>query len=168
MSRSAKVATRLLGVGLTTAVAVGLAAAPASAQPDVNPILIPGNPPLTCPAGGEGIRVPAVDAEYDIELQNGETGVLDVDVSDDGTLLTFSIEDGGEIAVRSVTVKGGPNANRYIYNAANGFPGGTTADDDLTSPVNPGGNIPEISHIDFCFIPSPYNGKGGNGGNGTA
>ncbi|MFD7458371.1 MULTISPECIES: hypothetical protein [unclassified Streptomyces] len=167
MSRSAVAATRLLGVGLTTAVAVGLAAAPASAAPDVPPIFIEGNPALTCPAGGEGLRVPPTDAEYEVELENGETGVLNVDISDDGTLLTFSIDLGGEIAVRSVTVKGGPNANRYVYDAANGFPNGTTGDDDLVSPLNPGGNIPEISHIDFCFIPSDYDNGNGNGG-GTA
>ncbi|MGV4983028.1 hypothetical protein ACVB8X_24100 [Streptomyces sp. NRAIS4] len=51
------------------------------------------------------------------------------------------------------TVKGGPDANRYVYDSAAGFSNGITSDSGLVSPNNPGGQVPTISHVDLCFVP---------------
>jgi hypothetical protein len=165
MSRSAKLGARLLGVGLTTAVAVGLTAAPASARPDVTPVFIEGTPPLECPNGATGATFAAVDTDHEIELPGGPAGVLSVNISDDGTQLTFAIAPGGDISVRTVTVANESNAFRYSYDAATGFPNGTTLDDDLVAPPTADGYLP-IDHINFCIIPSPYNGNGNGHHNG--
>lgn len=44
-----------------------------------------------------------------------------------------------------VLVKGGPGANAYFY--ANG----ETGDTGLQSPLNPGGNIPDLSNLKLCY-----------------
>ncbi|MGW1952361.1 hypothetical protein ACWCPI_06295 [Streptomyces sp. NPDC001920] len=139
-------------MGLTTAVAIGISAGPAAAA-SVTPVLVMGNPPLACPAGSVGFRVdPPVDTTVPVTV-DGESGTVIVDFNANTTQVSFDTT--GDIAVRQVTVKGGPNANRYIYDANStptSFPDGIAADTGLTAPPNPGGNIPTISHVDFCVI----------------
>jgi hypothetical protein len=48
--------------------------------------------------------------------------------------------------VGAVIVKGGNNANVYI------FPEGTQSGSGLISPLNDGGNVPELSNLTFCLI----------------
>lgn len=156
-SRRASWGARLVGVGLTTAVAVGFAASPASAA-QVPPRLVPGNP--TCPAGTVSFKVePVPSGTSTHQLPGGGEITLFVDTTAAGQQFDFVIED--DVAARHVIAKGGPNANVYTYNAATGFANGITADDDLHAPVNPNtGDYFDLSHIDFCLIPSPYNGNG--------
>jgi hypothetical protein len=143
---------------VTTAVAVGISASPAAAAA-VNPVLVPGNPALACPEGAEAFRVggipgvPPVDTTVPVTVDS-ESGTVIVDFSDD--LLQVSFNTTGNIAIRQVTVKGGPDANRYIYDANStptSFPDGIAMDTGLVPPLNPGENPPQISHVDFCVIP---------------
>jgi hypothetical protein len=60
--------------------------------------------------------------------------------SHDGTYLDYT----STIAVQAV-IKGGDNYN--VYPAA-------TSGTDLHSPDNGGGNIPAISHVFFCYVPT--------------
>jgi hypothetical protein len=101
-----------------------------------------------------GFRIdPPVNTTEPVTV-GGESGTVVVTFHTGLTLVDFDTT--GNLAIRQVTVKGGPNANRYIYNAAStptSFPDGIAADTDLVSPTNPGGQIPTISHVDFCVIP---------------
>jgi hypothetical protein len=48
------------------------------------------------------------------------------------------------VPVSFVVVKGGPDANVYVY-------GGSMGDSGLVSPLNPGGQVPAISHVLLCY-----------------
>lgn len=48
-----------------------------------------------------------------------------------------------------VLVKGGPGANAYFYNE------GQTSDSGLESPLNPGGQIPDLSNLKLCYNLEP-------------
>ncbi|MFF0789688.1 hypothetical protein [Streptomyces spiralis] len=165
-SRRTRWAARLAGGGLAAALAIGVGASPALAAA-VDPDFVEGNPAPSCPDGSlssVALRVTPSDGEsqgFDIPIPNDGTGHIDVTFSqvpgsDPDTQVAFSTSGG--IAVNQATVKGGPNANRYIYDTNAGFPNGIQSDDGLISPINPGGQLPTISHVDFCFVSSPYNG----------
>ena len=64
--------------------------------------------------------------------------------STDGTYVDWASTFG----VDAVIVKGGPNANSYVY-----FPPAESfGDGGLVSPINPNTNIPYgLSHVDFCY-----------------
>lgn len=49
------------------------------------------------------------------------------------------------VAPAAVLVKGGPRSNEYVYN------GSTKSDTDLEAPKNDGGNVANLSHLEFCF-----------------
>ncbi|MEV5338535.1 hypothetical protein AB0K93_08605 [Streptomyces sp. NPDC052676] len=145
-----------LGLGLTTALALGLAG-PASAQERfavVDPYFLAGNPDCDdLPNGFVGsIDVAPEDAEnIPVTSDDGTlTGTLDVDFSEEGEPLTleeFNFE--GELVAGAVIVKGGPGGNVYDYR-----PGGIASDTNLIAPDNPGGQQAAISHVTFCFLPA--------------
>ncbi|WP_031486579.1 hypothetical protein [Streptomyces bicolor] len=156
---------------MTTALAVGLAAGPASAQAGppseagVQPLEFLGTPDLVCPPGEmvTGLSVPPEDLTFPVNIPNDGSGVVTVDVTDtaQGEIFSFSIE--GDIAATQVTAVGGTNANVYMYNATTGFPGGIAADAQLHAPLGQGpdgSQYEDLIRIDFCFKPSPYNGNG--------
>lgn len=151
-TRRTALGAKVVGLGLTTALAVGISAGPAAAAA-VNPVLVDGNPPLVCPTGSVGFRVdPPVNTTVPVTV-DGSSGTVVVTFTAGTTLVNFNTT--GNLAVRQVTVKGGPDANRYIYNATStptSFPDGIAADTGLMSPTNPGGQVPTISHVDFCVI----------------
>ena len=60
-----------------------------------------------------------------------------------------------------VIVKGGTDA--YVYTYTSGQHSGT----GLVSPLNPGDQIPDISHFNFCYSDPGDNGDNGNGDNGN-
>ena len=65
-----------------------------------------------------------------------------VTISSDGTLFDWT----ATLGIDAVIVKGGPNADAYVYNPED------TGDTALHAPVNPGsGNYYAISHIEFCY-----------------
>ncbi|MFF9769328.1 hypothetical protein ACF1GT_22470 [Streptomyces sp. NPDC014636] len=152
---------RLLGAGLAAVAALGVAAGPAAAAA-VRPVLVPGNPPAICPDGSAALRLDPSDdgTQIPVTIPGDGSGTITATFhqapgADPDTLVDFTTT--GSIAVHQATVKGGPNANRYVYTAPT-FPNGIAADEDLVSPTNPGGQIPPISHVDFCFTSDRYYG----------
>jgi hypothetical protein len=116
--------------------------------PLVTPIMNPdGNGNPTCSdAGFTGVSFrlnsppPGTDT---IVLPGGFE--VEVTITDGGRVLAFE----SEIVIDGVIIKGGPNANVYDYR-----PNGTDHDSGLVSPDHPNaGQIPQISHYDFCFQP---------------
>ncbi|MEU1401268.1 hypothetical protein ABZ471_02690 [Streptomyces sp. NPDC005728] len=142
---------------MTAAVVVGIAASPASAAA-VPPIFVSGNPDAVCPDGSKALRVDPSDTPqvFPIQLPGDGSGTLTVTFTNAQKTVNFTIAQPNSIAVRQVTVKGGDNANRYLDIANTGFPNGIDADTGLISPLNNGGQLPDVSHADFCFIPDNY------------
>jgi hypothetical protein len=167
-SQRARWGARFLGAGLTAVVALGVAASPALAQAGppsgagVQPVEVPfpGGEPV-CPTGSTPLRI---DEPF-------TAGTRVASIPGDGTLTltihgadnqTFDFSINGSAAARQVFVKGGPNQNLYNYDTAHGFPNGVSADTGLHAPLGAGPNgslFFGLSHIDFCFVPSPYNGS---------
>ena len=70
-------------------------------------------------------------------------------VSTNGQYVSFSgtvIWDGKTYCVGAVIVKGSSAANVYYY------PGGSTGDSGLASPINASGNPADLSNLTFCFV----------------
>lgn len=145
-------AAKAIGLGVTTALAIGISAGPAAAAA-VTPVLVDGNPPLSCPDGSVAFRIdPPVNSTIPVTV-DGTSGTVVVTFTAGLTLVNFNTT--GNLAIRQVTVKGGPDANRYIYDANStptSFPDGIAADTGLVSPNNPGEQVPMVSHVDFCVI----------------
>ncbi|MFI9151010.1 hypothetical protein [Streptomyces sp. NPDC053367] len=153
---------RLIGAGLTTVAVVGFAAGPASAQPGpasdagVQPVEVEGNPPVSCPAGATGFRVEDPETGP-VDIPGDGTLQLTVTDTPEGQVFSFDIPPSARRAAVEVTAKGGTGgANVYSYDASTGFPGGIAADGSLHAPLNPSGKYADLSHIDFCVIPSDY------------
>lgn len=112
-----------------------LAALPVNAAV-VTPILVPGNP--TCVGLGYafGMKVdPPTPGTYPLGYGSFTW------TTSDGVYLNWT----STIGVDAVLVKGGPNANLYVYNPE------SFGDTGLHSPVNAGGRPAAISHIEVCF-----------------
>ncbi|WP_333775309.1 hypothetical protein [Streptomyces sp. IBSBF 3136] len=148
---------RLACAGVTTAVALGIAASPALAA-EVPPIFVPGHPAAVCPAGSQLLSVEASNTPqtFHIAIPGDGSGDVTLTFTNGNKELSFDIAEPNSIAVSQVTVAGGPNANRYIYDAATGFPNGIDSDTGLFPPLNPGGQMPGIGRVDFCFVPDNY------------
>jgi hypothetical protein len=141
----AAAAALAVGAGLLVAIVGSVTSAPAAS---VTPVVQPGNP--SCPAGTTTLTIQA--AQFD-DLGVGESrtfnqGALSVTitvtaVNAEGEPTAFSFTSNSPVT--RVIVKGGPNANVYIYAAP-----GVTSDTGLTAPDGKG-----ISHISFCFPPPP-------------
>ncbi|WP_307621935.1 hypothetical protein [Streptomyces sp. V3I7] len=156
---------RLLGAGLTAALAVGFTASPASADAGA---------PSTNNVQPEEVSNEAVcpdDTDIEFSLSGGvPTGHNTYDVFDVGHITldvtdppnqTFAFSIDGSIAARQVIVHSAPSANRYRYDSTTGFPNGITQDGLLHAPS--GVSVPgyyDLTGIDFCLINSPYNGTG--------
>jgi hypothetical protein len=70
-------------------------------------------------------------------------GINTVTITSDGTYFSWS----STLGIDAVLVKGGPNANLYVYDP----PAESKGDADLVSPNNSNGSPAEISHIEFCY-----------------
>jgi len=107
---------------------------------DVVPIFIAGNPNCVELGYDYGFKIdPPGAGTYSID------GINTVTVTTpDGVFFDWS----STLGMDAVIVKGGPNANVYIYDP----PAERTSDTDLHSPVNPNNGKPyALSHIEFCF-----------------
>jgi len=71
---------------------------------------------------------------------------LCIELVDGNEMVSFKVTSG---LATKVVVKGGPAANVYDYGS------GIDEDRGLYSPVNPGGNIADVSHVDFCLCYVP-------------
>jgi len=89
------------------------------------------------------------DGAYKVDPPTSGTYFLDaygnqitVTFSEDGKYVSFT----ATLPISAVIVKGGPNANAYIYDPP------TTSDSNLRAPDHPNpGQIPAISHVTFCW-----------------
>lgn len=158
-SRRPRWAAQLVGLGLTTALAVGFAA-PASAQQlqpgppsgaGVQPDEEQGNatfPQLgyTCPQGVHVINNPEVGTtEFTL---NGFTVSITVR-NTEGVGETFDFDIISDHVALGVLVKGGPNTNEYDYR-----PSGIEEDTNLHAPLGAGPEgrlFHDISNIEFCI-----------------
>jgi hypothetical protein len=104
----------------------------------IPPVVVAGNPTCSGYAGESTVKFdPPVD---------GEQAGITIDVH--GKYVDWSADDHEVDAVHVVIVKGGPNANIYIY------PSGAWSDEDLHAPVNPNNDkYFGLSHVTFCFDP---------------
>ncbi|MEU6576012.1 hypothetical protein [Streptomyces sp. NPDC046805] len=111
----------------------------------------------TCPVGTSSFLVkPVPDGE---SAHNVDTvGQIVVTLTSDTQTFDFSIS--GPLAARQVIVHSNVTANRYTYDAGTGFPSGVAFDTHLHAPIGNVGGFYDITSIDFCIIPSPYNGTG--------
>ena len=104
----------------------------------VDPIVMPGNPDCA-------------DLGYDMELK--VEPVASGTYTDGVLIVELEVYDPyfdweSNIGVSAVIVKGGPNANVYVYDPA------ATEDEGLIAPINPNTGKPYgLSHISFCYVP---------------
>jgi hypothetical protein len=137
-----------LVVGTALAVLASLLLVLPAGAASVDPLFVEGNPKCSGEAGPNqpslgmdgGVSIDVLDL-----VANFDDGSFSVDLVFDAEAGTLSFSDASE-PVAAVIMKGGPNANVYLYNPA------VTADDDLVTPTNPNNDKAYgISHVDFCF-----------------
>ncbi len=152
--REGMIPRRLAGVG-TLGLVLGLlllvsGVVPAGAT-HVAPIVQSGNPDC----GDQGLshftkfdsqELPSEGGPTVSQEKDGETvTVTGTEFGDGGELLKFDWT--ATFDVDAVIVKGGPNANVYLYSGSSDF-----SDQGLTAPINPATGEPyAVSHITFCF-----------------
>lgn len=105
----------------------------------VDPVFVDDNP--SCEDLG-------YDFEYKVDPPNSGAYVvlpgLTINVTNDGTYVSWSANFG----IDAVIVKGGPNANLYVYDP----PAESFGDSGLHSPINASNGTPYgVSHISFCY-----------------
>lgn len=104
----------------------------------IEPVYVPGNPTCGCLGYGDYERKiePVVSGTYNIDGTNTITIVVS------GSYVDWT----STIGIDSVVVKGGPNANLYVYDPE------ASSDTDLHAPINPhSGQVYGLSHISFCY-----------------
>jgi hypothetical protein len=121
----------LLGLSVSLGFVKGAAA--------VEPVFVEDNP--SCEDLG-------YDFGFKIEKSSGYAGTYWIDglhyvtiTSSDDKFFDWE----SNLGMDAVIAKGGPNANVYYYDPE------AFGDTGLRAPDNEGGNIPTLSHIDFCF-----------------
>jgi hypothetical protein len=99
----------------------------------------PGNPVLFCEAIDEDFFA----AKFDVGSFPHTFPISGIQLISDGVYLQWTAP--GSIFVKVVTVKGGPNYHQYNYGVQ------YASDHWLVSPLNDGGNIPQISNVVICY-----------------
>jgi hypothetical protein len=131
-----KTAGYLAGLFILMIVA-GLTAQPARA---VEPNFVPGNPSCTDLGYDFGFKPqpePPPSGTYSFP-----DGIHSVSITSDGTYFDWA----SDLGIDAVIVKGGPNANVYVYDPE------AFSDSGLRSPINASNDQPyAISHIEFCY-----------------
>ncbi|MFA5787777.1 MAG: hypothetical protein WDA71_12485 [Actinomycetota bacterium] len=113
----------------------------------ITPVVEPGNPRCSDYGLTELVKFEASGGDLLPEGGDAQGVVVTVTgMNDDDEPAVFSWTS--VVGIRLVISKGGPGANLYWYDPA------ATSDTGLTTPINPGENVPGISHIDFCHDPT--------------
>jgi hypothetical protein len=136
----AAVAMTLAGATPSMGLGTGDPSAPTS-DDGVVPTFVAGNPSCADLGYAHGRRW-----NYPQDSTGGTfpLGTGSVTWSTDGTHVTWSSTFG----VDAVIVKGGPNANSYVYEP----PAESLGDSGLAAPINPNNGQPfGLSHLDFCY-----------------
>jgi hypothetical protein len=154
----------LVFASLCLSVAVAAACRPASeddrttrsARSGLEPGVVDGNP--TCASLGLGTM--SVKDEGAVNGTFSLGGGATVTVSNaNGTTFDWA----ATIGIDAVIVKGGPNANVYIYDPE------SMGDTGLHAPTNPAtGTFYGLSHIDFCFDDDDVPDGGGSSSGGSS
>jgi hypothetical protein len=110
----------------------------------VEPVLFADGPGGNVECSQVGMYEFASERFDDGEQFAGTVGPIAWSTSTDGKFVSWEGVHGG----LAVIVKGGPGAHVYYYD------GSYTYDSQLASPLNPGGQIPELSNITFCWNPA--------------
>jgi len=91
---------------------------------------------------------PQIDGYEKFKIDSPKTGsynqgdlTVDITLNTDGN----SVEWNSNVEISMVFVKGGPNGYLYTYTD------GAYSDTNLYSPINDGGQVPQISHISFYY-----------------
>ena len=124
-------------VAVVALFAASLGTSGPAAATDVTPTLVPGNP--DCNGQNELVRIDPVSS-----------GTFAIP----GGSITIVVNSGAKtfdwtstVGIDSILVKGGPNANLYVYNP----PAASFGDTGLHAPSNPkNGRFYGLSHISFC------------------
>lgn len=121
---------------------VAWAAMPVAAA-SVTPVFVPGNPSCTSLGYSNGFKPqpePPTSNTYPFPSDPANS----VTITSDGTFFDWT----STLGIDAVIVKGGPNANVYVYDP----PAESFSDTGLHSPINPSNNDPfGLSHIEFCY-----------------
>lgn len=143
----------VLALSVGAAFAQGNASTPVS-NGGVTPYIIAGENSggnRTCAEVGLAFFGDANYYEFSSERVNYNSGVFDqafpggLTVNTDGTYVSFSSTFG----IGAVIVKGGNDANVYVYEPQR------TSDSGLAAPPNASGNPAGLSNITFCWNPEP-------------
>jgi hypothetical protein len=110
-----------------------------SSTSKVEPVLVEGNP--TCPDVLPGTTEFKIDAPPLGSTTHTIVDGVTVTIETDGTFLAFE----SSIGMDGVIMKGGNNANLYVYDPPE------TDDAGLVSPDNPSGGPAALSHVSFCY-----------------
>ena len=148
--RKTTILTLALALALMFGVLAMFGGKPASAQEagppsgdDIQPEFVAGNP--SCSSLGLGDFELKVEPVADGTYSDG-TLTVNVDVRDTTAGPVFDWTS--DLGVDAVIVKGGPNADSYVYDP----PQEDTGDTDLHAPVNPSNDkFFGLSHISFCY-----------------
>lgn len=157
-------ATPLAFVALVTLGLLAVMARPAAAT-DVSPIYVAGNPSCAT-LNADNATFPTITSDFGFKLNGAPTGTFTLTnppgeltggaPPDPNNSVTISnVEDLGlgpifdwaaTLGIDAVIVKGGPNADAYVYDPE------AFGDEDLHAPVNPENlKYYGISHIEFCY-----------------
>ena len=119
----------------------------------VDPIFVAGNP--SCDTLSSTI-LPGSHFEYKLEGSNGLHSLTNGPHTDPTNTLTATLANyngtffdwAANIGVDAVIVKGGPNADAFVYDLSQE----STGDTQLHAPINPSNGQPfGVSHISFCY-----------------
>lgn len=157
--------TPALFAALLLTLAPGLAQAqePGPASGDgINPVYIAGNPDCAT-LNADDTNFPGVTRDFGFKIDGSPNGTFPFDgtmggsltggaPSDPGNSVTIAGSNGfyfdwtATLGIDAVIVKGGPNADAFVYDPED------LADTDLHAPVNPANGEPYgLSHIEFCY-----------------
>jgi hypothetical protein len=132
----------LLGTVLVAFLAlVAAGAATAATVRGIVPVAVNGNPGCSDLSGVSWSQT----VKFSPPVNGASANGLFLTV-ENGAIGWFVLRDIRDITVRAVIVKGGSNANAYVY------PGGDFSDGQLFAPTNPKSRKPyEAGAVTFCF-----------------
>lgn len=133
----------VFGFGMAALLAWALLPGPAAAT-HVDPVFVAGNPSCTDLGYDFGFKPQPEPPPSGTYYYPAPDLINTVTIASDGTYFDWT----STLSVDAVIVKGGPNANVYVYDP----PTESFGDTGLHSPINPNNDRPyAISHIEFCY-----------------
>lgn len=84
---------------------------------------------------------------HEFKIDPPDSGTYDIDGTNTVTMTTdgYNVDWSSTLAMDLVIVKGGPNADAYLYVPED------LGDADLVTPMNPSGQPAGLSHVSFCY-----------------